>query len=372
MMKKYFLVVVMVLVSVSAFAQTSGGLCEVWDGRTLIDPSQLAVNPNLLGVATSMEILTNGFVATTNKTGPFVRRCTAKLVIPTTGPYRFGITANKLATLWVSPTTNISRITPSCRVSASFSTPTVTEFDKNLEQKSSLVTRTAGATYYITVIQVATSGTNHLAAGWQLSTQTFEQPIPNSQLQQPTSPLISVLLSTDKSTMVQGAATRLTWSTNATLCTASSMPEYQYWTGAKTTSGSQYVTPLVNTTLTITCMGSAGSGTATLSVVVTPAEMLISGSSILTVAFEADTYATDEGYVLEFYLVGAAAPFQSMDLGKPDAAFPPTVSVNLGELPDGGLISWPLPVCQFYIKVTAWQGFLSATSLPSPTYAVVR
>lgn len=87
----------------------------------------------------------------------------------------------------------------------------------------------------------------------------------------------TVTFSANPSTINAGQSSRLTWSsTNATGCTASGG-----WSGARTTSGSQDVTPANTTTYTLTCIGPGGNASASTTVTVTP-------SGGVTLTFTAD------------------------------------------------------------------------------------
>ncbi len=86
-----------------------------------------------------------------------------------------------------------------------------------------------------------------------------------------TSPLPTVSLSASPLSITSGQSSTLTWSsTNATSCTASGG-----WTGAKSTSGTQSVSPTINTTYTLTCTGSGGSASQSVTVTVTAARQTI-------------------------------------------------------------------------------------------------
>lgn len=373
-MKKLFLVVAFVLSCVSASAQTPGVTCEYWMGATLSNPQDLANSPNLLGRATTTSVLSAGFFGPTNKLGgQFVARCTTKLVVPTTGRYTFWIAANKIASVWISTTLNFAGLTPLCKVSASFPTPASRQWTLNAEQISGVVSLTAGGTYYLQVIHVATSATNHLALGWQLPSLVYERPISGIRLRQVAypSPSVSVSLVTDKYSLVVGQAATMTWSSsNAALCTASAVPSYQYWTGVKNTSGVQFVTPLVNTVFNLVCGGTVNTGSTSLPINVTPAETL----NPRVVEFDpSDDHNTAlvTGYELQFYILGAVAPFQSVQLGKPSPGADGKIRVDYLALP-GLLVSWPIPVSQYQAKVSAWGSSGSGLSDFSNTFTVVR
>jgi hypothetical protein len=73
----------------------------------------------------------------------------------------------------------------------------------------------------------------------------------------------TVTLSANPMTVASGSATTLTWtSTNASSCTASGG-----WNGTRATSGTQIQNPISTTTIyTLTCAGSSGSGSASVTV----------------------------------------------------------------------------------------------------------
>jgi parallel beta-helix repeat protein len=80
---------------------------------------------------------------------------------------------------------------------------------------------------------------------------------------QPAVPTLSI--SASPSTITGGQSSTLTWSsTNATSCTASGG-----WSGTKAVSGTQIVSPTINTTYTLTCTGTGGTATQGTSVTVT-------------------------------------------------------------------------------------------------------
>lgn len=79
----------------------------------------------------------------------------------------------------------------------------------------------------------------------------------------PGTPLPSISLSATPSTITVGQSTTLNWSTqNATACTASNG-----WSGTKATSGSESMSPNVNTTYVLNCTGTGGP--ASQSIIVT-------------------------------------------------------------------------------------------------------
>jgi hypothetical protein len=79
----------------------------------------------------------------------------------------------------------------------------------------------------------------------------------------PTAPVVT--LTASPTSVVSGGSVTLGWSINAAnpvpTCTASGG-----WTGVKTTSGSAVVKPTANTTYTLTCVNSVGSGTKSATV----------------------------------------------------------------------------------------------------------
>ena len=81
----------------------------------------------------------------------------------------------------------------------------------------------------------------------------------------PTSSAPTVSITTSPTSITSGQSSTLSWSsTNATSCTASGG-----WSGTKSTSGTQAVTPTTNTTYTLTCTGSGGSASGSATVTVT-------------------------------------------------------------------------------------------------------
>ena len=80
------------------------------------------------------------------------------------------------------------------------------------------------------------------------------------------SPSITALSGTSLSIVLWGSTT-ITWNaSNATSCSASSNPNTSQWSGIKSLSWSQVVTPSVTTTYTLTCTGSGGTATQSVTV----------------------------------------------------------------------------------------------------------
>lgn len=85
----------------------------------------------------------------------------------------------------------------------------------------------------------------------------------NVKIPQPSAPTLS--LQASSTNLMQGSSTQLTWvSTDATSCTASGG-----WSGNKSTSGTQMVTPNATTTYVLTCTGDGGSVQQSLTINVT-------------------------------------------------------------------------------------------------------
>lgn len=77
----------------------------------------------------------------------------------------------------------------------------------------------------------------------------------------------TVDLSADSTTIAAGSSTALTWdSTNAISCAASGG-----WSGTKTTSGTEPISPATTTAYSIECIGGGGATTDSVTVTVTPA-----------------------------------------------------------------------------------------------------
>jgi len=75
----------------------------------------------------------------------------------------------------------------------------------------------------------------------------------------------TVTLSASPTSIISGSSSTLTWSsTSATSCTASGA-----WTGTKTTSGTQSVSPTTTSTYTLACTGTGGSAARSATVTVT-------------------------------------------------------------------------------------------------------
>lgn len=175
----------LLLLGCEVYAQ--GVVREVWVGKTLANPGDLIINPNILGTPTTTEVLTaSKFSVPVNQRGPFVARYTTKLDVPITGNYTFFLTATRQAGLWINTPTNlaVTEVGMGFLSSVTSSQPTITQWSKYPGQKSVLVNLTKGAVYYLQGIQVEsdTDNINHFAVGWQLATGLFERPIPNSRL----------------------------------------------------------------------------------------------------------------------------------------------------------------------------------------------
>jgi len=107
----------------------------------------------------------------------------------------------------------------------------------------------------------------------------------------------------DKYTIAQGESTYLRWtSTNANYCTASNG-----WSGSKSTSGYESVSPSPNTTYGLTCYGSGGQITRSVTIYVTSVSTNLNLTKLGRNLSSGDrVYAkiirVTEGDVIEFYL----------------------------------------------------------------------
>jgi uncharacterized membrane protein len=105
------------------------------------------------------------------------------------------------------------------------------------------------------------------------------------------SPSITALSGTSLSIVLWGSTT-ITWNaSNATSCSASSNPNTSQWSGIKSLSWSQVVTPSVTTTYTLTCTGSGGTATQSVTVTVQnpPSITALSGTSLSIVLWGSTT-----------------------------------------------------------------------------------
>lgn len=123
-------------------------------------------------------------------------------------------------------------------------------------------------------------------------------------------PSPTVLLSASPTSIISGQSSTLTWSsTNATSCTSSGG-----WTGTKTTSGSENVSPTTTSLYTLTCTGDGGSGNASATVNVTAS----GGSEFFNEGWESGTKTTfnssfygnltaNANYIVQNSIVGSGA-----------------------------------------------------------------
>ncbi len=103
----------------------------------------------------------------------------------------------------------------------------------------------------------------------------------------PPTPAPTVSFSASPASITSGESSMLTWaSTDATSCTASGG-----WTGTKLTSGSQSVSPTVNTTYALTCVGAGGSASKSASISVS-APIVILDTTFPTVSISSPTTGT--------------------------------------------------------------------------------
>ncbi len=113
--------------------------------------------------------------------------------------------------------------------------------------------------------------------GWAV--ETYLEEVISAPPPPPPAPMVTI--SASPVTIITGDTATLTWSsTNATSCTASGG-----WSGTKTISGSESVSPTANTTYTLSCSGTGGSvnGAATVTVTTPPASTKFkTGDSIQT------------------------------------------------------------------------------------------
>lgn len=374
---------VSLLASVSAKAQVSTVTCEYWMGSTLSNPSDLVATPNILGMPTSTIVLSGSFLGPMNIQGPFVSRCTTKLVVPITGLYTFWIAANKIATLWISPTTNFVGQSYLCRVSAAFPTPAAQQWTRNAEQKSAQISLIAGGAYYLRTVQVEDADKiNHLSVGWQLPGATYERPISSSRL-------FSVVPSYDFvppvvafSNITNGQVLWNTVTLGATATDNVGVVGVQFGVdglglGSEILAG-PYSQILNTKTLT--------DGAHNLSVVARDAAVNVTVASVAVtidnttvynpkkVVFAPSSSHNAVGpngplvtyYQLQFFYAAGGSPFMTVNMGKPTVQADGNILVVFTTL--GSYL--PLQAGKFYVRVVVVGPTASATSLPSDVFGI--
>lgn len=115
-------------------------------------------------------------------------------------------------------------------------------------------------TQAVTPASTATYGLTCIGAGGSILQQT-------TVTVSGTPPVPTVTIAASPASITTGATSTLAWSsTNATSCTASNG-----WSGTKSASGTQIVSPTATTTYTLACTGLGGTATSSATVAVTPA-----------------------------------------------------------------------------------------------------
>lgn len=119
-----------------------------------------------------------------------------------------------------------------------------------------------------------------------------------------------------------GESSTLSWSSSGTTsCTASNG-----WSGTKTTSGSQVVTPGVTTTYTLSCSGSGGTATSSETVVVKP-PISVGSPRILLFASRQACSGTEPAVLLGWTMPEGADPL--VTIRRSDGKYAATVNTNV-------------------------------------------
>jgi hypothetical protein len=138
----------------------------------------------------------------------------------------------------------------------------------------------------------------------------------------PPAPAPTLSLSASALSITSGQSSTLNWSsTDATSCTASAG-----WSGTKTVSGSQVVTPTATTTYSLTCTGTGGNATQSVTVTVTssnpnpppPSGVLQVGSGRQYTTIAAALAAAQSGNIIE---IDAGVYNESLTISKSNLIF---------------------------------------------------
>ena len=122
------------------------------------------------------------FEGPTNTADHYGTRIRGYICAPATGNYRFYISGNDRAELWLSTGSNSADKTLIAYVPAATA---VREWNKFTEQESRLIPLVADNTYYIEALHKEGVNSDHIAVGWQLPNLTLERPIPGTRLSPP-------------------------------------------------------------------------------------------------------------------------------------------------------------------------------------------
>ena len=140
--------------------------------------SNLAAAP-FFPSAPSSVTLPGLFEAPQNIGGNYGTRMRGFVVAPQSGNYTFWISSRDGSQLFLSSDESPVNKTLIASVT-NYTAPR--EWTKEPNQQSGLIGLTAGRRYYIEAVQAASTGSDHLAVGWQLPDSRLEQPIPGSRL----------------------------------------------------------------------------------------------------------------------------------------------------------------------------------------------
>lgn len=147
---------------------------EVWFGVAGSNVSDIPLNttPQYVHYITSLE--TPQYFD--NRYGARIR---GYLCVPTTGSYRFFISSDDQSELWLSTDDDASN---KQRIAAVPGHTPFRYYEKYNEQKSAVITLTAGYRYYIEVLHKEGSGNDHVSVAWEMPGGAVENPIPGNRL----------------------------------------------------------------------------------------------------------------------------------------------------------------------------------------------
>ncbi|MDR1497834.1 MAG: hypothetical protein LBS59_05410, partial [Puniceicoccales bacterium] len=141
-----------------------GFLREVWSSIAGLQVSQLRSATAHFRTEPVIRSLTNGAEAPQNIANQYGQRLRGYITIPVSGDYRFYLTADDRAELYISPTTSKFQKQLVAQVAPLHAG--VNEWTKYADQRSEILSLTAGQKIYVEILHKEDGGGDHARLGW--------------------------------------------------------------------------------------------------------------------------------------------------------------------------------------------------------------
>jgi peptidoglycan/xylan/chitin deacetylase (PgdA/CDA1 family) len=153
---------------------------EVWTGLTTTRRSMLdlTTNPRYPNAPNTTTVLNaNNFSRSDIGADKYGERFTAYLKPSVSGDYIFAISGDDDVELYLSTTNNAAN---KVKIAGFKGSTTAQQWTKYSGQRSKVISLQANQTYYVELLHMAVSGTNHCTLAWRQANETLFTPIPKA------------------------------------------------------------------------------------------------------------------------------------------------------------------------------------------------